>query len=61
MGRITLSRLHRLFRRLVMRYHIHVIIPYPQDGEPVAAIKVLLSVYDECDASHFPSLFRLEV
>ncbi len=56
-----MSRLHRLFRRLVMRYHVHAAIPYPQDGELVAVIKVLLSVYDECDASHFPSLFRLEV
>lgn len=56
-----MSRLHRLFRRFMMRYHVHAAIPYPQDGELVAVIKVLLSVYDECDASHFPSLFRLEV
>ncbi len=55
LGRIALCRLHRLVYGLVMRDHIQAVLAYPQDGELVAAVEVLLSVYYEGDGSQYTS------
>ena len=43
---------HRLLRSFVMRDHIHPLFAYPHNGELIAAIEVLSSVYQERDGSH---------